>query len=750
MRAGTLRSWPFLCALALTAVLASDGGVAQAQERALGIDISYWNTGNNQSAGSAGIPQSAWNTAFSTGNRKYAWIRATRGGTTGLGQTSGTPGGGSQETLTRRYDAPRFIQNITRATAAGMMAGAYHFARPDIAGNTGADEATHFIQMAGPWMRPGYLMPIFDLESGAGGTLMQFTLDFSNQIYETMKIRPGIYLNGNYTNLLMQGSTLAQRDALAKPISDGPSMVGPAYPMLWNARYANESDPGSIPIQTGSPKTTPSNNAAYYGAWDDYGDAAPWAFWQYASTLSVPGINTVDPNIDGNVSHGDLEFVRNYLIPAVWWNDESGDWSTLANWNSGQTPVAPVPGPGQATPFATGPLPVARLPGAAGSGPDSGQYDTVILERPEADITVSITTGSHNVRKLYMRESLAITGGSLTINYDPTYRPDNSATVRHAGPISAQFSGPVTLGGSGSLTVHTLQVDAARTFELAGGTLTFNSIKLNRQGTTPATILISGDVNMAAIADAAAMIGNGSGSGNIAVVDLGGANRTITVADGTAAADVTISVPVINGGLTKAGAGTLALTSANTYSGDTIVDAGKLILGAASLANAADVYLAPGVLLELNTAGATDVIDSLFIDGQSMQAGVWGAIGSGAQFTSELLAGTGFLQVTTYAAPPLGGDYNEDGVVDAADYAVWRDALGREESLPNDDTPGVGADDYERWRTNFGMTNSGGGAFTNTSVPEPSTLVAACFAGSAFHLWFTRRRRSIRRQGAAQ
>jgi autotransporter-associated beta strand protein len=729
-----------IIAMLLGGAMALTTAAASAQERALGIDISYWNTGNNQSAGSAGIPQSAWNTAFSTGNRKYAWIRATRGGTTGLGQTSGTPGGGSQETLKRRYDDPRFIQNITRATAAGMMSGAYHFARPDIVGNTGADEATHFIQMAGPWMRPGYLMPIFDLESGTGGTLMQFTLDFSNQIYETMKIRPGIYLNGNFTNLLMQGSTQAQRDALAKPISDGPSMVGPAYPMLWNARYPNNDDPGSIPIQTGSPKTTPSNNSAYYGAWDDYGDSAPWAFWQYASTLSVPGINTVDSGIDGNVSQGDLEFVRNYLIPAVWWNDQSGDWSALANWNSGQTPIAPVPGPGQATPFATGPLPTPRLPGAAGSGPASGQYDTVILERPAADITVSITTGSHNVRKLYMRESLAITGGSLTINYDPTYRPDNSATVRHAGPISAQFSGPVTLGGTGSLNVHTLQVDAAKTFELAGGTLSFNSIKLNRQGATPATILVSGDVALSAVANTAATIGNGSGSGNSAVIDLGGANRTLTVANGAAAADVTITVPVTNGGLTKAGAGTLALTGVNTYSGDTIVDAGKLILGTASLANAADVYITHGALLELNTAGATDVIDSLFLGGQSVQAGVWGAVGSGAQFTSELLAGTGFLQVSTFIPPPLGGDYNEDGTVDAADYAVWRDALGGESSLPNDDTPGVGQDDYERWRTNFGMTSAGGGAFANGSVPEPSTLVAACIAGSAFHLWFARRR----------
>ncbi len=42
----------------------------------------------------------------------------------------------------------------------------------------------------------------------------------------------------------------------------------------------------------------------------------------------------------------------------------------------------------------------------------------------------------------------------------------------------------------------------------------------------------------------------------------------------------------------------------------------------------------------------------------------------------------------------LPGDYNNDGTVDAADYAVWRNNLGSPNSLPNDDTPGVDQADY--------------------------------------------------------
>ena len=35
----------------------------------------------------------------------------------------------------------------------------------------------------------------------------------------------------------------------------------------------------------------------------------------------------------------------------------------------------------------------------------------------------------------------------------------------------------------------------------------------------------------------------------------------------------------------------------------------------------------------------------------------------------------------------LPGDYNQDGIVNAADYTVWRDNLGSPDSLPNDTSP---------------------------------------------------------------
>jgi hypothetical protein len=64
------------------------------------------------------------------------------------------------------------------------------------------------------------------------------------------------------------------------------------------------------------------------------------------------------------------------------------------------------------------------------------------------------------------------------------------------------------------------------------------------------------------------------------------------------------------------------------------------------------------------------------------------------------------------------GDYNNNGVVDGADYVVWRNFLGTTTTLPHDTTPGsVLQVDYDVWRSHFGMT--GGSGTSLAAVPEP-------------------------------
>jgi hypothetical protein len=67
------------------------------------------------------------------------------------------------------------------------------------------------------------------------------------------------------------------------------------------------------------------------------------------------------------------------------------------------------------------------------------------------------------------------------------------------------------------------------------------------------------------------------------------------------------------------------------------------------------------------------------------------------------------------------GDYNSSGVVDAADYVLWREGG----PLDNEgDTPGtVNQADYEFWRAQFGATADSGAMRGVAAVPEPSTGV---------------------------
>ena len=90
------------------------------------------------------------------------------------------------------------------------------------------------------------------------------------------------------------------------------------------------------------------------------------------------------------------------------------------------------------------------------------------------------------------------------------------------------------------------------------------------------------------------------------------------------------------------------------------------------------------------------------------------------------------------ALPLNDGDYNHDGVVDAADYVIWRKTLGQPVAMNGDGADGnesgaVDPDDYNVWRTNFGrvIEEPAPAAGQTAAVPEPTSgvlLLAALFA----------------------
>jgi autotransporter-associated beta strand protein len=622
-------------------------------QRTLGLDISAWQ-GN--------ISQTTWNNIKNVENRSFVFFRSSRGGTTGFFNQS-NPGNDNppgQNTLSQRYDDTYFVQNMNRSTTAGLLAGSYHFSRPDIIestlnsggiANSGLDEANHYIQMAGAFMRPGYLYPVHDFEAGQGARtsnqMAQFCIDFSDRVHEVLGIRPAIYLNGNYANGVLGGASASLR-----------LQVVTKHPILWIARWPNQANPDAINVQSGHPKDSLST---IYGIWDDYGVTHPWIFWQYASTGRLQSYNNGNSNLDFNVCQGDVEYLKDFMVPAIWLHDNSGSWTTLTNWNCGLAPIVPVTGPGQVTPFGTQTLPTPRLPGASGTGITSGQNDFVVIDRPNAQITVTHSSGAHTVRKLIVREQLDITGGSLTVNYDPDYTSDlvGFPAALRSGTVSARFSRPVSLSGDGSFSVHTLQVDPQASFSIGGGKWMFCRVNLLPDDRSPARIVLNGDLTVQPEWSHTMHIAACAGNGDAGFVDLGGEDRRISVAGLEDQTLLSISVPLVNGGLIKEGLGVLSLTGENSYQGDTQVRNGRLRLGRPSLHSQSRVLLSSEAELWLDFLDGPNAIESLWIDGVPQAAGTWGAVGSGADHTSPLISGPGWLRVMH--GPPLDGPRLDGG-----------------------------------------------------------------------------------------
>jgi Beta-propeller repeat len=112
------------------------------------------------------------------------------------------------------------------------------------------------------------------------------------------------------------------------------------------------------------------------------------------------------------------------------------------------------------------------------------------------------------------------------------------------------------------------------------------------------------------------------------------------------------------------------------------------------------------------TSLAVDTSDNLYLAGRT----------DGSPFSANLGMSDAYL---VKLIPALPGDYNHNGIVDAADYTVWRDSLGRTGTLLAADGNGNGridAGDYETWKSNFG-NHSGSGADAKIAVPEPGALL---------------------------
>jgi len=87
----------------------------------------------------------------------------------------------------------------------------------------------------------------------------------------------------------------------------------------------------------------------------------------------------------------------------------------------------------------------------------------------------------------------------------------------------------------------------------------------------------------------------------------------------------------------------------------------------------------------------------------------------------------------------LAGDFNRDGIVDAADYTVWRDNVGKPAgTLVNDPTGNtIGDVQFSLWKANFGAYSAGLGAAV---VPEPASIFMLLMGSLCFRTHVPARR----------
>jgi hypothetical protein len=133
-------------------------------------------------------------------------------------------------------------------------------------------------------------------------------------------------------------------------------------------------------------------------------------------------------------------------------------------------------------------------------------------------------------------------------------------------------------------------------------------------------------------------------------------------------------------------------------------------------------------------AGAAESITDQFLSGP----GTYYARISGADDTVQL------YDLSLSIVPLATGDYNRNGVVDAADYTVWRNTRGQTGvALAADGNANQQIDigDFAVWKSHYGETVGTGGSLARSTtaeppvptaaVPEPASAALICF-GFAF------------------
>ena len=148
------------------------------------------------------------------------------------------------------YQNPYFSSDWSGSLSAGLVRGAYHFARPSTTAGSAVAQANYFVAKAGTQDTAGTLPPVLDLEVSGGlssSQLITWTAAWLARVQALTGRKPIIY----------------------------------SYPYFWTSNMANTTAFSSYPLWIAGYSSEPGP----LGGW------AHWTFWQYSSSKYISGIS---------------------------------------------------------------------------------------------------------------------------------------------------------------------------------------------------------------------------------------------------------------------------------------------------------------------------------------------------------------------------------------------------------------------------------------------------------------------------
>lgn len=343
----------------------------------------------------------------------------------------------------------------------------------------------------------------------------------------------------------------------------------------------------------------------------------------------------------------------------------------------------------------------------------------------DGTVTVSGTDSSGTLRSTWQNSAELLVGTEAS-----------GILLVEDGALVTSAAAAIGVASSGDGTVTVRGTDGLGNFSTwtNSGPLYVGGDDVAAGGTGQLTVLDGGVVDVGGILklwDEGALRGNGNVSASVVV--NGG-----TVSPGYSSIDTL----TIDGDYTQTAAGTLVVDVFELVPGageaDLLDVTGTVTLGGDLAINLAAPFLPDqSSMFTVLTAGDDlgGVLDNV-ADGKRLMT-----LGNEGSFLVSYDAATDAVVLSDFVVGVL-GDYNGDGMVDAADYSVWRDALGQSvdpyDGADGDGSGTVDAADYDVWKASFGIIAPGAGAGAIAAVPEPTS--GALFALAAVFLVLCPRR----------